>query len=67
MARAIRTPYDGFMKRKYAIYAPPDKDLPHLVAILKNNRLKDAFVAADLPSAEILLRNLHERTEAKGG
>jgi len=59
--------YDRGMSRKFAIYEPPKKaGLPHLVAVIKNGKLKDAFAVQDLEEAEILLRKMKARAEGRG-
>ena len=55
------------MSRKFAIYEPPKKaGLPHLVAVIKNGKLKDAFATKSLDEAEVLLRSIKARVEARG-
>jgi hypothetical protein len=55
------------MSRKFAIYAPPNKaKLPHLVAVIKNGKVKDTFGAQSRVEAEDLLRSIKARTEARG-
>jgi hypothetical protein len=59
--------YGDCMNRKFAIYAPPKKaKLPHLVAVIKNGKLKDTFGARSRDEAEDLLRSIKARTEARG-
>jgi len=55
------------MTRKFVIYEPPKKaGLPHLVAVIKNGKLKDAFAAQSLDKAEDLLRTMKARAAARG-
>ncbi len=59
--------YVAAMSRKFAIYEPPKKaGLPHLVAVIKNGKLKDAFATKSLDEAEVLLRSIKARVEARG-
>ena len=59
--------YAGDMSRKFAIYAPPSKTkLPHLVAVIKNGKVKDAFGAKSRDEAEDMLRTMKARAEARG-
>jgi hypothetical protein len=55
------------MSKKVAIYSPPKKSqLPHIVAVIKNGRVKDAFAAETLGLAESLQKSLTHRVEARG-
>lgn len=57
----------GRMSRKFAIYEPPEAaKLPHLVAVIKNGRVKDAFAVQSRDEAETLLRSIKMRAEARG-
>ena len=67
VALASARRYPDRMARKYAIYSPPKgTKLPHLVAIIKNGKLKDGFAAESHDEAEQLMRKIKVRAEARG-